>query len=61
MAIRYGVQADSREECLQALTELCTRLGARPATMPTDSLGNGWLARAVLVPPADREAEPGHE
>lgn len=61
MAIRYGVQADTREECLHALTELCERLDARPATLPTDSLGNGWLARAIPTPPADQTPEPRHE
>ncbi|MGV9756950.1 hypothetical protein ACWDUC_14180 [Streptomyces tricolor] len=61
MAIRYGVQADTRDECMRALTELCARLGARPATLPTDSLGNGWLARAVAVPSADREPESGQQ
>lgn len=61
MAIRYGVQADTREECMAALHELCERLDARPATLPTDVLGNGWLARAVPAPPADRAPEPGQQ
>ncbi|WP_143060418.1 hypothetical protein [Streptomyces misionensis] len=59
MAIRYAVQADTRDECERALQELCTRLGARPATLPTDAVGRGWLARAIPVPPA-ADPEPGH-
>jgi hypothetical protein len=61
MAIRYGVQADTRDECMRALTELCERLGARPALLPSDTLGNGWLARAVPAPPASEEPEPGQQ
>lgn len=61
MAIRYGVQADTREECMRALTDLCERLGAQPATLPTDVVGNGWLARAVPIPAADRAPEPGQQ
>ncbi|KOV86077.1 MULTISPECIES: hypothetical protein [unclassified Streptomyces] len=61
MAIRYGVQADTRDECMRALTELCERLGARPATPPTDTFGNGWLARAVPADPAAAELDPGQQ
>ncbi|MES9522441.1 hypothetical protein [Streptomyces capoamus] len=60
MAIRYGVQADTRDECMRALTELCERLGARPALLPSDTFGNGWLARAHAVPPAE-QSEPGQQ
>ncbi|MFF7096396.1 hypothetical protein ACFY9A_28975 [Streptomyces rubradiris] len=61
MAIRYGVQADTREECMRALTELCERLGAQPALLPSDTFGNGWLARAKRIPPAGRAPEPGQQ
>ncbi|MGW7786025.1 hypothetical protein [Streptomyces tricolor] len=61
MAIRYGVQADTREECMRALEELCERLGARPALLPSDTLGNGWLARAVAAPPADEVLKSGQQ
>ncbi|GHH30174.1 hypothetical protein Srubr_02580 [Streptomyces rubradiris] len=46
---------------MQALTELCERLGASPAMLPSDTFGNGWLARARAVPPADRAPEPGQQ
>ncbi|WP_318205371.1 hypothetical protein [Streptomyces sp. SCL15-4] len=61
MAIRYGVIGDTREECMQALTELCERLNAQPALLPSDTFGNGWLARARAIPPADHTAEPGQQ
>ncbi|MFF9002629.1 hypothetical protein ACF1GW_35600 [Streptomyces achromogenes] len=61
MAIRYGVQADTREECMRALEELCERLGARPSALPSDTFGNGWLARARPIPPADRAPGPGQQ
>ena len=55
------MQADTRAECDQGLRELCAKLGARPATLPTDIIGRGWLARAVpVVPPAD-EGESGQQ
>ena len=53
------MQADSKAECMRALRDLCDRLGARPATMPTDIVGRGWLARAVPTEPAAEEPEPG--
>lgn len=56
MAVRYSVQADSREECAAAVDELCTRMGAEPTMKPVQmSIDNRWLARAA---PTARETRP---
>ncbi|MGW0577741.1 hypothetical protein ACWD25_17605 [Streptomyces sp. NPDC002920] len=45
--IVYMVRARSRAACQRELDRICRLLGARPATLPTDSVGRGWTARAV--------------
>lgn len=51
MAIRIGVQADTREECAEGLAQLCDR-GYVPVMLPTNVSGDRWLARAVPPPKA---------
>jgi hypothetical protein len=50
MAIRYAVQADSKQECAQGLADLCARLGLVPAMLPAQLGGDRWMARAVPAP-----------
>lgn len=45
------VRGASRDECQQALDELCRLLGARPTNPPTDRVGPGWVARAQAAAP----------
>jgi hypothetical protein len=47
MALRFAVQADTRQECARGLEELCERLGLQPAMRPTLLTDNRWMARAV--------------
>lgn len=49
MAIRIGVQADSREECVEALALLVEK-GFVPVMLPANVYGNQWTARAVPAP-----------
>ncbi|WP_033307355.1 hypothetical protein RFN58_06925 [Streptomyces iakyrus] len=56
MAIRYGVQADSEEECSEGLA-LLVDAGMLPVMMPRHLADNRWMARAVPSPAA-RAKEP---
>ncbi|MEV6180176.1 hypothetical protein [Streptomyces sp. NPDC052015] len=49
MAIRIGVQADSREECVEGLALLVER-GFVPIMLPCQVAGDRWMARAVPSP-----------
>jgi len=58
MAIRYGVQADSEEECAEGLARLVDA-GMIPVMLPKPVAEGRWMARAVPqgrspVAPADR-------
>ncbi|MFF2383735.1 hypothetical protein [Streptomyces sp. NPDC058108] len=53
MAIRVGVQADSREECAEGLAQLVDA-GYVPVMLPAQVTGNRWIARAV--PPRTTKA-----
>lgn len=57
MAIRIGVQADSQDECAEALAQLVDR-GYVPTMLPAQVAGDRWLARAVPAPAATRVEEP---
>jgi hypothetical protein len=46
------IRAASRAECQRELDWYCAERGARPVLLPTDRLGEGWIARAVLMPAA---------
>jgi hypothetical protein len=48
----YMVRCGTREACQRELDRLCALLGAVATNRPTDVVGRGWTARAVL------EAEP---
>lgn len=58
MAIRYAVQADTREECVAGLEQLVAA-GLIPVMLPVQIRTDGWMARAVPRPampvPAERE------
>ncbi|MGW5477683.1 hypothetical protein [Streptomyces sp. NPDC004008] len=54
MAIRYGVQADTRDECAEGLA-LLVDAGMVPVMLPAQVAGNRWMARAVPRPPARAE------
>ena len=47
--IVFMVRTKSRAVCQQQLDLICERMGAQPATLPTDAAGTGWVARAVPV------------
>jgi hypothetical protein len=49
MAIRYGVQADSEEECAEGLAQLVDA-GMVPVMLPKLLTDNRWMARAVPAP-----------
>lgn len=49
MAIRYGVQADSEEECAEGLAQLVDA-GMVPVMLPKLLTDNRWMARAVPSP-----------
>jgi hypothetical protein len=57
MAIRYSVQADTRDECVQGLEQL-VQLDLVPTMLPTQVRTNGWMARAVPRPPAHAVEDP---
>lgn len=48
----YMVRGATREECQAGLDELCQRLGAVPTLGPLNTVGPGWVARAVCKPKA---------
>ena len=49
MAVRIGVQADSRDECVEELARLVEK-GYVPVMLPTNVYGSQWTARAVPAP-----------
>ncbi len=55
MAIRYGVQADSQNECAEGLAKLVDA-GMLPIMLPTLLSDGRWLARAVPAPASGRVA-----
>lgn len=57
MAIRIGVQADSEEECAEALAQLVD-YGYLPVMLPKLLTDNRWLARAVPAPKPAVQPEP---
>ena len=46
MAIRIGVQADTEDECVEALAQLVDH-GYQPVMMPRYMTDGRWMARAV--------------
>ena len=58
MALRFAVQADTRQECARGLEELCERLGLQPAMLPRLLTDNRWMARAVPATPKAPAREP---
>lgn len=51
----FMVRGKSRAICQQYVDRLCTLLGARQASLPSDGTGRGWVARAILRPLADTD------
>ncbi|WP_158712438.1 hypothetical protein [Streptomyces sp. NRRL F-5135] len=48
--VSYMVRGATRDACQEALDRLCRLLDASPTTRPTDTVGRGWVARAVPAP-----------
>jgi hypothetical protein len=57
--VSYMVRGSTRAVCQAALDSLCAALGARPTMLPSDAVGNGWIARAVPTAKAPAEDDPG--
>jgi hypothetical protein len=61
VTIRYSVQADTHEECMQGLERLVA-IGLVPIMLPKQVLEDRWMARAVppptVKPPADNGRGP---
>ena len=45
--VSYMVRGKTRAVCQRELDRLCRLLGARATNAPSDSVGRGWVARAV--------------
>lgn len=45
--VSYMVRGDTMAVCQRELDRICELLGAVPTMRPTDSVGRGWVARAV--------------
>lgn len=58
MALRFTVQGDDEAETTAGL-QLLLSIGLEAIRPPMDTIGNGWIARAVPAQPADEE--PGRE
>ncbi|MGW9058895.1 hypothetical protein [Streptomyces sp. NPDC055733] len=58
MPIRYGVQADTQDECAEGLAKLVDA-GMMPIMMPTMLTDGRWLARAAPSPALLREPVDG--
>lgn len=58
MPIRYGVQADTRDECVEGLARLVD-VGMMPIMMPTLLSDGRWMARAAPSPAPLREPVEG--
>lgn len=57
MGVSYMLRGRTEAECRRELERLCRLLGARPTMLPTDRLGDGWVARAVPMPKAPAVGE----
>ncbi|MFJ7998982.1 hypothetical protein ACIQ7D_17800 [Streptomyces sp. NPDC096310] len=57
--VSYMVRGTTRDSCQDALDRLCRLLGATPTTRPTDTIGRGWVARAVPTAEAPDRAVRG--
>lgn len=55
MGVSFMVRSRTEQECQQALDDVCRLLGARVTMLPTDRLGDRWIARA------ERTEAPDHE
>jgi hypothetical protein len=55
VSIRYSVQADTRDECVEGLEHL-VQLGLVPVMLPVQVMDDRWMARAVPRPPAVEDA-----
>ena len=55
MAVSYMVRGRTQAECQQALDDLCRLLGATVTILPTDRLGDRWIARAERKEAPNRE------
>ena len=53
----FMVRGRTRKVCQRELDRICTLPGIVAYSNPTDAMPPGWIARAVLRPPAD-EPEP---
>lgn len=51
MTVRIGVQADTRDECTEALARLVDA-GYTPVMLPACLTDGRWMARAVPTPTA---------
>lgn len=61
MALRFTVQGDTKQETAAGL-QLLLDAGLETVRPPTDTIGNGWMARAVPAPtkaPADIDVDRG--
>ncbi|MGW2692357.1 hypothetical protein ACWC3Y_10905 [Streptomyces sp. NPDC001296] len=57
MAMRFSVQADTRDECVEGLEQL-VQLDLVPVMLPAQVGGDRWMARAVPRPAARAVEEP---
>ncbi|WP_405531527.1 hypothetical protein OG592_27090 [Streptomyces avidinii] len=48
MGVSFMLRAASEAECRRELDWLCRERGAQPTMLPTNRLGEGWVARAVM-------------
>ncbi|MDQ0809844.1 hypothetical protein QFZ63_001558 [Streptomyces sp. B3I7] len=58
MTVRIGVQADSRDECAEALAQLVDA-GYLPVMLPACLTDGRWMARAVPSPTTKAPTENG--
>lgn len=56
MAKRFSVQADSHDECVEALEQLVAA-GLVPVMLPKYMTDGRWMARAVPRPPEPDQPE----
>ena len=55
----YMVRGRTEAVCQRELDRICKLLDSRPATLPTDSAGRGWVARAVPTTKAPTVVDDG--
>ncbi|MFE2326121.1 hypothetical protein ACFXD5_19700 [Streptomyces sp. NPDC059385] len=48
MGVSYMVRGSSEAECQREVDWLCRERGAVPTVLPTNRLGDGWVARVVM-------------